>query len=155
MKNNHLLKIKLHLIISLLFMSVFACQSNEKSIDSDNVNHHKKDSLDRIKRAKNTVSSQQLVEAYKTNEIEADNKLKGKWFYVKGTVEDIGKDVLGKPYIVLSGDGEFRGVQCYIKNENSVASLRKGNDVTVLGVCSGLTLNVLMHYCVVVESLQQ
>lgn len=52
-------------------------------------------------RTQQTLSTELLYYAYASNEVNADNDFKGKKFYVKGKIDDIGKDVFGKIYVTL------------------------------------------------------
>lgn len=100
-----------------------------------------------------TIESTDLWAAYSNNEVKADEDFKGKKFYVTGTIENIGK-VFGDIFVTLEGDGMIMGVQCSIKDKDVVAQLQKGQVITVLGTCTGLTMNVSMDDCVVVENLE-
>lgn len=42
---------------------------------------------------------------YKSNEVAADKKYKGQYFFVSGTLSAISKDFTGDPYITLAADG--------------------------------------------------
>lgn len=89
-----------------------------------------------------TISSSELINAYQNNEVAADNKFKGKRLIVSGVIEDIGKDILDKPYIVMSKSDALRGVQCSFEDANVVAGFQKGQKVTIKGTCNGLMMNV-------------
>lgn len=105
-------------------------------------------------RKANTISAFQLVNQYVLNEVNADENLKGKSFYVEGTIQDIAKDIMDDIYITLKGSNdefEFRAVQCYINDANRVRNLRRGQRVTVYGRCDGLMMNVLMKNCRLVD----
>lgn len=101
---------------------------------------------------KNTITSTQLIAEYEANEVSADNNFKGKTFYVAGTVADIKKDVLGHIYVILSTDNIVRRVQCYFEDAETAAKLGKGMQVTFLGRCEGLMMNVLMKDCKLVAA---
>lgn len=95
------------------------------------------------------ISAAQLYEEYEANEIAADQKYKDKMLKVTGVVSSIGKDVLGSPYVVLTGGGEYEvwGVQCTFSSayEPQLAKLTKGQVVTVTGKCKGYLINVLLE----------
>lgn len=102
-----------------------------------------------------TGSPSALIDAYNENEVAADKKFKGKKIRLSGRIEDIGKDILDKPYLTFASDEqfEFRSVQCYFtkKEEDKLADLRKGQNVVVQGTVDGLMMNVLMKNCWFVE----
>jgi len=95
------------------------------------------------------ISAAQLYEEYEANAIAADQKYKDKMLKVTGVVSSIDKDVLGSPYVVLTGGGEYEvwGVQCTFSSayEPQLAKLTKGQVVTVTGKCKGYLINVLLE----------
>jgi tRNA(Ile2) C34 agmatinyltransferase TiaS len=97
------------------------------------------------------ISAPVLAKAYDDNEVSADNTYKGKKVKISGTIEDIGKDIVDAPYITLSSGEEFSAVtvQCMIDDHASVAALKKGQRVTVIGKVSGKMMNVLVEDCTI------
>lgn len=98
---------------------------------------------------KSTASG--LVNEYEQNEVAADEKLKGKNIIVTGIVDNISKDIMGDPFVVLRGDGLFRGVQCTFRDNSVLSELRKGQQVQLVGKCEGLFMNVQMTECVLMN----
>jgi hypothetical protein len=47
----------------------------------------------------------QLYREYKTNEVRADAKYKGKWVGVSGKLASVAKGITDKPYLTLAADG--------------------------------------------------
>lgn len=98
-----------------------------------------------------TVPLTTLLGDYKDNEIRADGKYKGKTIQVSGTVDDVKKDILGKPYVTVGSGARFEipQVQCTGKRsgETDFANLQPGTQVTVQGKVEGLMLNVLLDDC--------
>jgi len=96
-----------------------------------------------------TLSADQLYYDYNANEISADTKYKGKVVVVSGTVQNIGKDILGSAYIVIGGKGFLDGAQCTFTKaeESSVAHLGKGQRVSVKGEVSGKMGHVQIKKC--------
>jgi len=94
-----------------------------------------------------TLKAKTLFSEYKANEVAADAKYKGKIVVINGKIQDIGKDVMDQAYIVVGGSGLMDGVQCtFSKGENdSVASLSKGQIVSVKGEVAGKMGNVLLN----------
>jgi len=95
------------------------------------------------------ITAPQLYQAYQANEIAADEKYKDKIIQVSGRIRDIGNDLMDNPYITLVGDQYFGDVQCFFNEKSVVANLSKGQQITVLGICDGLMINVLLNDCVV------
>ncbi|WP_276131625.1 OB-fold protein [Polluticoccus soli] len=95
------------------------------------------------------VDATEIVNAYIKNEVAADNQYKGKKMIVAGTIADIGKDIMDDAYITIHATSdELRAVQCTFADPQQVASLSKGQQIAVKGVCKGLMMNVLVDDCV-------
>jgi len=94
------------------------------------------------------VSADTLFSTYRANEVAADSKYKGKAVIVDGTVQDIAKDFLGSPYVIIGSSGVLSGVQCmFPKSDTSLGRLSKGQRITVRGEVNGKMVNVLLHNC--------
>ena len=99
------------------------------------------------------VSARDLISAYEENEVAADAQYEDRILMVTGSINNIGKDIVDDPYIVLTTGGEWDlgGVQCMFKakDEATLAQLSTGQTVTIQGKCSGQSiLNVLLRNCV-------
>jgi hypothetical protein len=90
------------------------------------------------------VTASTLYEAYDANPIEADANYRYKQATVVGMVIDIGREILGDPYVVL--DGDAGNVNCYFPkaNEPQVVKVRKGQKVAIKGEVRGLVLGGVM-----------
>lgn len=95
------------------------------------------------------VTAEQLYSEYKENEVAADQKYKGKMLEVSGTINNIGKDIVDNMYITLDTGELIASVQCYFKKseEETVAGLKKGQEVTVVGKGDGFLLNAQVKDC--------
>ncbi len=100
------------------------------------------------------VSATDLSNAYNDNEVAADAQYKGKVVDVSGTIDTIGKDVLGNPYVALK-TGEYSPfeVQCMFSDadEATLANLSSGQVVTLQGTVAGKPLDVEVDGCSVVN----
>lgn len=98
------------------------------------------------------ISAKDLLNAYDENELNADNQYKDKLLEVTGFVDDVGTDVLDDVYVTL-GDGDefsFTTVQCYFKDKeeiDKVATLKSGDEITIIGKCDGQFFNVDLKDC--------
>ena len=98
------------------------------------------------------ISAKDLLNAYDENKLNADNQYKDKLLEVTGFVDDIGTDVLDDVYVTL-GDGDefsFTTVQCYFKDKeeiDKVATLKSGDEITIIGKCDGQFFNVDLKDC--------
>jgi hypothetical protein len=96
------------------------------------------------------IGAELLYKRYDQNPIAADAKYRYKALTVIGTIEDIGRDILGNPYLVLRGDGEFGGIQCTFGTdaEPEIAKISKGYRVAIYGEITGLVFfNVQVGDC--------
>ena len=84
------------------------------------------------------ISANDIVSAYGENTVAADQKFKDKKFKISGIVSDINTDLMGDPYITLSGGGN-QFMEPHFGFEKSeaaqLANLKKGAMVTL--VCIG------------------
>jgi hypothetical protein len=162
--------------LTILFFILFGVSTDTKKASTSNdtaqttattepsvpeVTQAQKDSIAKVEKEKeleeikkNTISAKDLTATYEANEVNADNNLKGKTFYVTGTVSDIKKDIMDDIYVTLEGNEMFRQVQCYFDDKETAGKLQKGMKVTFKGKCDGLMMNVLMKDCVLVDNTQ-
>lgn len=92
-----------------------------------------------------------LLKAYEMNEIAANQFFKDKWVWLRGgsTVDKIGRDLLGKPYITLFPDHDGRSVQAFFQSDSDVAKLQRYDEISITGTCAGLMINVILQDCVI------
>ena len=98
-----------------------------------------------------SANSRDILSEYSENEVRADAKYKGNFVEIKGKVDDVKKDILGKIYVTVGTGANFEipQVQCFAKRgeEAAFAALNKGQDVIVSGRVDGLMMNVLVKDC--------
>jgi hypothetical protein len=92
-----------------------------------------------------------IAQRYDENAIGADASYRYKTAAIVGIVDDIGRDIMGNPYVVLEGSVEsLGGVQCTFDTESEIhiARLRKGMRVAIVGEIKGLVFfNVQVSDC--------
>ncbi|MFA8300352.1 MAG: hypothetical protein ACEPOV_09340 [Hyphomicrobiales bacterium] len=94
------------------------------------------------------VSSIELIRKYDENELAADREYKDKILEVTGTLEKVDRGI-GNYYLILEGDKySYTGVQCFFDKENGLADLKAGQEVTVIGYCNGIVLNIHLKDCI-------
>jgi hypothetical protein len=103
-----------------------------------------------------TVTAFKMAADYKENEVAADAKYKGKTVEISGIVDTIGKDILDTPYIAFATENQYEvidRVQCMFgKNDiDALAKVTKGQKITLRGEVSGLTGNILVNDCQIVQ----
>lgn len=91
------------------------------------------------------ITAMQLSKDYIANEVSADQKYKDKVLSVTGTVTDIAKDMTDGIYVVLAGpEDDIVSVQCSFADDHTdeTAALKKGQKITIKGLCDGKMMNV-------------
>jgi MFS superfamily sulfate permease-like transporter len=80
-----------------------------------------------------SVSSDQLEKDYRANEVSADDKYRGKVLRVSGSVQEIRKDIMNDPYVVLWTTKRFNGVHARFDADQNgqLARISIGNKITV------------------------
>jgi len=95
------------------------------------------------------ITASELYRTYEANEVSADEQYKGKKMAITGVVGNIGKDILDNPYISLKVN-YLQSVNCYFSDKNNkiISQISKGQKVTIIGECAGLTLtDVVVQDC--------
>lgn len=97
------------------------------------------------------VQVEQIVQDYRTNEIAADERYKGKVVQTTGFVNAVGKDLADAPFLTIGPTtGELaRLVQCGLvpAAAASASRVREGDRVTIRGRVIGLMINVQLRDC--------
>lgn len=97
-----------------------------------------------------TLSAQQLTNEFATNEVEATKKYVGKVINVNGTV--VATTMADSVQtVLLQGINDNSGVFCEFvtTQKNSMITIKKGNQLTVKGMCTGLLLDVVLTNCII------
>ncbi len=98
-----------------------------------------------------TYSASSMFSDYEANEVSADNKYKGKEFNVTGTVKNIGKDILGRPYVTLETSNSIATVQCFVEDGNELNSVQPGSSIKLYGTGKGKLVNVFVEQAHVIK----
>ena len=101
------------------------------------------------------VSITQLLRDYKSNEVGADGKYKGKTIQVTGKVGEIKKDIMGSIFVTLGTGAQFEipEVQAFFDDDwaGKAAQLSHGQKLTIRGRVDGLMMNVLVKDSEIVQ----
>jgi len=96
------------------------------------------------------VTAGQLLAEYEANELAADGKYTGKTAEITGVVNSIEK-MMGSSFVTLGSGKEFEilSVQAFFdeKQESKLASLKKGQKLTVTCVIDGKSMNISAKDC--------
>jgi hypothetical protein len=126
----------------LLMVAAASCSSGSSGSPSPAPMYSTKDAT--------TVTARELFTAYSTHKAASDKLYKGKLLDVTGVIHDVGTDPLlnNAPEIVLSGGlmNQAPGVDCTFDQRyaSEVATLKPGQTTSVLGICDGFAVNVVL-----------
>lgn len=94
------------------------------------------------------VTARKLWAEYDENEVAADGKYKGKTIEVTGEILEIRK-TLGSAYVDLDVGLPIVSVSCEMRDEKSLAQLRKGAAITIIGNGAGKVINPQLDDCTI------
>lgn len=118
------------LLIAVLGFTAAGCAVPEDSEGSGS--NSKKSNSKPVK-----VQAKKILQEFEENEAAADGKYKGKTLQVAGVVDKIDTEFIDEDeYVVNVGTGtdfEFISVNCDDQASKDVASLKKGQQITVIG----------------------
>ena len=140
-----LLALLVVIAVALLLASAAACSSGESTPAVPAALYSPSDAT--------TITAAELFATYADKPKAADKRYKDKLLAVTGVVAEVDTDlILDAPELVLSGEvtDQSRGVDCVFdpRYRDQVAALKKGDTMTVLGVCQGsYEVNVLLLHC--------
>jgi hypothetical protein len=99
------------------------------------------------------ISATALYRAYEANEVGADQLYKRRRVSVSGRISSIGRDLLDEAYVVIGTEGSLFGVQCSFAkgNEHGLGTLRRGESISIEGMCNGKMIHVLVKDCRIVN----
>lgn len=127
-------------------------EAAKRGMDKERVAGFKED-LGKIPDYEVTIAG--ITKEYDSNEVAADNKYKGKTIRITGRVDSVGKDLVNSMYVTLKHPDQWaiRNVQFFFDKSHAdeLASLSKGQQVTIQGTVDGLMMNVLVKKCWVVK----
>jgi len=95
-----------------------------------------------------------LYREYQANPIKADALYKGKLLTLTGKVDKIDREIMGQPYVTFAiGDYEDIRLTFASSEEDAIATLTKGQTITVTGTCKGtlLSTTVALDDCVLAK----
>jgi hypothetical protein len=94
-----------------------------------------------------TISANDLLNAYETNEDSANAKFLNKILQVEGTVAEVKSDTSGYS-IYLKEPESVSGVLCGFNKEVKIDKQFKAGDVVIIkGICNGYLMDVVLNKC--------
>lgn len=93
-----------------------------------------------------TVSAASFVQEFEKNERESNEKYWDKVVKVEGMVKDLSKDDRGFLSVILGDTSSMSSVRCSVDSShtNEAAFLKKGDKVTIKGICTGFNADELL-----------
>jgi len=95
------------------------------------------------------LESKQLFTEFDQNENAANQKYLGKVVLVHGRVADKAVDAKGATSLILEGS-EMAGVGCQFDKSvtKEIEQVKKGQVISVKGICTGMLMDVVLVDCV-------
>lgn len=90
----------------------------------------------------------ELHKQYMDNPIAADGSYKGKTMLFMGKVDEIDREILGNPYVTFPVDGFLENVRVTFQKseEEKFASISKGREIFVMGICRGTLMGTSVAF---------
>ncbi len=99
-----------------------------------------------------TLLSQDLLNDFENNELEANSKYLDKIIEVNGIISNISTNK-NKGIITLSDKDAMGGVICHLSSEEhtKIMSLKKGQNIKIKGLCTGYLMDVILVKCIIIN----
>ena len=100
-----------------------------------------------------SISSEKLLTTFNTNEISANSEYVEKVITVNGNIKKI--TYLNDRYtILLQGENDLSHVMCdmSLSEIDQIRKLKKGESITIKGICKGYLMDVIMLNCILVNN---
>ena len=100
-----------------------------------------------------TVAAPALLQAFETNEAEANKKYLDKVVQVKGTIKTISEEEPDSYTITLDAGNDMSGIICTVPKNQLKGPLKyqAGQPITLKGICTGMLMDVVLVKCVIIE----
>jgi uncharacterized protein YpmB len=137
-KKKIIIAIALVLVIAIVFSVWFALNKPHRSVEDE---------------VSIPVTAIKIFSAYTTNETTANNQYLDKTIAVTGEIMEIKKNQEDNTVLVLKSEDPLFGVACTMKKFEG--NFKAGDQVTIIGICSGFTSDVVLRDCIVSDSKQK
>ncbi|EAR02583.1 hypothetical protein FB2170_04830 [Maribacter sp. HTCC2170] len=99
-----------------------------------------------------SLTAQNLIKEYQENELGTDKKYTEQIIEIEGHIHEI-STLKGSSVITLKDPESDSSIICHMqaKDNKRALTLKKGQRVTIKGVCTGYLLDVMMVRCILVE----
>ncbi|ARV14933.1 OB-fold protein [Polaribacter sp. SA4-12] len=99
-----------------------------------------------------TLTADKIINDFSSDESKANTIYLDKIVSVSGEVSELNLEK-GKGIITLKTNDDFGSVLCHLSEESTkkMSSLRKGQTISVKGICTGYLLDVILVKCEVIN----
>jgi hypothetical protein len=99
------------------------------------------------------IDSKRLSKEYNENVVKADTQYKGKYLRITGPMNELNSYFTGYEFSFADGIPPWHWVNVRFRNTeiNKLANLSKGQIVTIIGICNGMSGNINIRDAVIVE----
>ena len=114
--------------------------------------HEKPNSFDPEAAVELSLRSEELVQAFVNNEVEATSQFAEKTIDVQGRLKEI--SFLNDRYtIILYGGSKFNGLMCDMNplEADKLGTLKEGDQIHLRGVCKGFLMDAILLNCVLLK----
>jgi len=104
-----------------------------------------------------TVSADELMSSFEDNEDAANKVYLGKVVEVTGKITDVEIKDDGSAQLILASQSMMGGISCNFSAEDIsefAGVVRKGQNATIKGKCSGYLMDVILERCVVIKLIE-
>ena len=94
------------------------------------------------------------IEEYRTNEVAADERFKGRTIVLDGVVDGISKDFLDNPYLTIRTGVMYQTIHADFddRHKSDLARLQRGKRVRIKGRVKGMMIgSVILGNCQLVQ----
>jgi hypothetical protein len=130
----------LTLVLSMFVLAI-SCSKPKKTIENEVVP---------------VVNAMDLVKIFEEDEAKALSAYKGKIYDIKGVIEEIGSDMLDRPFVTLGQEGGVGlggGALCKFDKTRSdeISKLNVGETITIRGTIDSFLLKVTVEDCILIK----
>ena len=96
------------------------------------------------------IDAKTLFVAFEDHEEKANEKFLNQVIQVTGVVRELAQDDEGIVRVTLDAGNDFFGVVCELQatSRSTVADFKAGQEVTFKGLCTGMSMDVVLIRCV-------
>ena len=136
---------KFKILIGFFLVVIIGLTASLYYYNKPHVNIEKSDAAYRL-------TAQNLIKEYQDNEKNTNEKYTEKVIQIEGDVSEI-STLRGNSVVTLNDPDSESSIICHMQAEDNkrALTLKKGERITIKGVCTGYLLDVIMVRCILVE----